>query len=175
MLKRGRDYRETYDGFRWEVPRLYNIAVDVCDRHAAGASRTALIYHDQKTDAVVEYSFRQLRGLSNRLANALAGLGIGRGDRVGIVLPQRPETAVAHLAAYKLGAIAVPMSCLFGPDALEYRLRHSGASLVVVDDDSPAQGRVDTGPAAVAAARRGRIFRQARRDPQIRRPAGARR
>ncbi len=136
MLKRGRDYRETYDGFSWEVPRLYNIAVDVCDRHAAGASRTALIYHDQKTDAVVEYSFRQLRGLSNRLANALAGLGIGRGDRVGIVLPQRPETAVAHLAAYKLGAIAVPMSCLFGPDALEYRLRHSGASLVVVDDDT---------------------------------------
>ena len=136
MLKRGRDYRETYDGFRWEVPRLYNIGVDVCDRHAAGASRTALIYHDQATDAVVEYSFRQLRGLSNRLANALAGLGIGRGDRVGIVLPQRPETAVAHLAAYKLGAIAVPMSCLFGPDALEYRLRHSAASLVVVDDDS---------------------------------------
>ena len=135
-MKRGRDYRETYDGFRWEVPRLYNIAVDVCDRHAVGASRTALIYHDQKTDAVVEYSFRQLRGLSNRLANALAGLGIGRGDRVGIVLPQRPETAVAHLAAYKLGAIAVPMSCLFGPDALEYRLRHSGASLVVVDDDT---------------------------------------
>ena len=136
MLKRGRDYRETYDGFRWEIPRLYNIAVDVCDRRAADASRTALIYDDERTGAVVEYSFRQLKGLSNRLANAFTGLGIGRGDRVGIVLPQRPETAVAHLAAYKLGAVAVPLSCLFGPDALEYRLRHSGASLVVVDDDS---------------------------------------
>ena len=139
MLKRGRDYRETYDGFRWEVPPLYNIAVDVCDRHAArasSASRTALVHHDLETDAVVEYSFRQLRGLSNRLANAFAALGIGSGDRVGIVLPQRPETAVAHLTAYKLGAVAVPMSCLFGPDALEYRLRHSGAGIVVVDDDT---------------------------------------
>ena len=174
-MKRGRDYRETYDGFRWEVPRLYNIAVDVCDRHAVGASRTALIYHDQKTDAVVEYSFRQLRGLSNRLANALAGLGIGRGDRVGIVLPQRPETAVAHLAAYKLGAIAVPMSCLFGPDALEYRLRHSGASLVVVDDDTLPRVESILDRPAVAAERRGRILRQARRDPQLRRPAGGRR
>ena len=136
MLKRGRDYQEIYDGFRWEIPRLYNIAVDICDRHADGAHGTALIYQDPTTDDVVEYSFRRLKGLSNRLANAFAGLGMGRGDRVGIVLPQRPETALAHLAAYKLGAVAVPMSCLFGPDALEYRLRHSGSSLVVVDDDS---------------------------------------
>lgn len=135
MLKRGRDYRETYDGFRWEIPRRYNIGVDVCDRHAGNASRPALIHHDEGTGAVVEYSFRQLRELSNRLANAFTGLGIGRGDRVGIVLPQRPETAVAHLTVYKMGAVAVPLSCLFGPEALEYRLRHSGASLVVVDDD----------------------------------------
>ena len=136
MLRKGRDYQETFDGFTWNVPEFYNIAVDVCDRHADDRSRTALVCHDEKTDAVVEYSFHHLREQSNRLANGLKGLGIGRGDRVGIVLPQRPETALAHLAAYKLGAIAVPLFCLFGPDALEYRLRHSGARLVVVDHDN---------------------------------------
>ncbi len=56
------------------------------------------------------------------LAHALIKLGITRGDRVGIILSQRPETAVAHLAAYKLGAIALPLSTLFGPEALDYRL-----------------------------------------------------
>ena len=136
MLKRGADYRETYDGFRWEIPEHYNIAIDVCDRHADDRSRRALIYHEEETGAVVEYSFHQLRALSNRLARGLRALGVERGDRIGIVLPQRPETALTHLAAYKLGAVAVPLFCLFGPDALEYRLADSGAKLVVVDDEN---------------------------------------
>src|SRR5437016_87863 len=73
---------------------------------------------------------------SNQFARALTTLGVARGDRVGIVLPQRPETAVAHLAAYKLGAVALPLSTLFGPDALEYRLRDAGAKVVVTDGEN---------------------------------------
>jgi len=78
-------------------------------------------------------TFGALTNLSNRLANALRGLGIEAGDRVGIVLPQRLETGAAHLATYKLGAVAIPMSVLFGPQALMYRLGDSGARVVVTD------------------------------------------
>ena len=53
--------------------------------------------------------------------HALRRLGVARGDRVAIVMPQRFETAVAHIALYQLGAVAMPLSMLFGPDALEYR------------------------------------------------------
>ena len=80
------------------------------------------------------YTFGDLARLSNRFANALRSDGIGLGDRVAIVLPQLPATVIAHLAVYKLGAIAVPMSTLFGPDAFEMRLRDSGTKLVVTDE-----------------------------------------
>jgi acetyl-CoA synthetase len=123
LLPRGANYEDVYARFRWTVPPAYNIAVDVCDRHAVDRSRVALVHEDDAAR-------------SNQLARALAGLGIERGDRVAIVLPQRPETAVAHLAAYKLGAIAVPLSTLFGPEALEYRLRDAGAKVVVTDSES---------------------------------------
>jgi acetyl-CoA synthetase len=135
LLPRGASYEDVYARFRWTVPPAYNIAVDVCDRHAGDRSRVALVYEDD-TGRVSEHTFAEFRARSNQLARVLAGLGIERGDRVGIVLPQRPETAVAHLAAYKLGAIALPLSTLFGPEALEYRLRDAGAKVVVTDGES---------------------------------------
>jgi acetyl-CoA synthetase len=120
--------------FRWRIPDEYNIAVDVCDKWADESGRVALI--DAGADPPRRYTFAELRGRSNRWANALAALGIASGDRVAIVLSQRPETAIAHLAAYKLGAVAVPLATLFGDDALEYRLRDSGARAVVLDGEA---------------------------------------
>jgi acetyl-CoA synthetase len=85
-------------------------------------------------DGTVErYSFGDLAQMSNRFANALRSDGIALGDRVAIILPQLPATVIAHLAVYKLGAVAVPMSTLFGPDAFEMRLRDSGTKLIVTD------------------------------------------
>lgn len=136
MLKRGKTYQEIYDQFQWEIPEYYNIAIDICDKHAVDLSKRALLYHDEETDRVVEYTFHQLKQLSNRLANSFRALGLQRGDRVGIVLSQRPETALTHLAAYKLGAITIPLFSLFGPDALEYRLNDSEAKMVVVDAEN---------------------------------------
>ena len=86
--------------------------------------RLALIY-EHEDGRLDRFTFRDLRRLSNRLANALAALGLRRGDRVGILLPQAPETAIAHLAVYKAGLVAVPLFTLFGEDALEYRLADS--------------------------------------------------
>ena len=70
--------------------------------------------------------------------HALRRLGVARGDRVAIVMPQRFETAVAHMAVYQLGAVAMPLSMLFGPDALEYRLRDSEARVAIADESGIA-------------------------------------
>jgi len=132
MLPRRSSYDEVYRDFRWPIPDHYNIGVDVCDKWADERYRLALIYEDEggRTE---KYTFWELKRLSNRLANALRAHGIARGDRVAILLPQCPETAIAHIAIYKLGAIAVPLFTLFGPDALEYRLANSGAKAIITD------------------------------------------
>ena len=127
---RPRDYADAYRHFRWQIPARYNIAQSVCDRHPP--ERIALYYENDRGDEA-SYTFGQLQRWSDRLANALQGLGVGRGDRVAIVLPQRIETGVAHVATYKLGAVTLPLSILFGPEALSYRLADSGAKTVVTD------------------------------------------
>ncbi len=129
---RARDYSTLYRGFQWDIPERYNIARAVCARQPA--DRLALLYENVHGDRA-SYTFGQLGDWSNRLANALEGLGVVRGDRVAIVLPQRVETGIAHLAVYKLGAIALPLSVQFGPDALAYRLGDSGARVVITDRD----------------------------------------
>ncbi len=129
---RSLDFESQRRQFQWSIPAAYNIGVDVCDRHGGLAEHVA-IYYEDAAGACTVLTFGQLREQSDRFANALRGLGVQRGDRVAIVLAQRPETAVAHVALYKLGAIALPLSVLFGPDALEYRLRDSGAKAVICD------------------------------------------
>jgi acetyl-CoA synthetase len=117
--------------FRWRIPPTYNIGVDVCDKWARARDRVALM--DVTTGNGETYTFTDLARRSNRWANALRALGVASGDRVAVVLSQRPEAAFAHIATYKLGAIAVPLAVLFGDDALEVRLRDSGARAVVFD------------------------------------------
>ncbi|MEZ5594140.1 MAG: acyl-CoA synthetase [Gammaproteobacteria bacterium] len=125
-----RDYATVYRNFQWDIPTHYNIATAVCDRHPA--DKTALYYENQKGDTAT-YTFGQLSRWSNQFANALTALGVARGDRVAIVLPQRVETGIAHLAVYKLGGIALPLSVLFGPEALHYRLSDSAAKVIITD------------------------------------------
>lgn len=132
MLVRAADYADTVQRFAWTVPARFNIAHATCDRHL-GANRLALIYQDA-AGAVSHYSFERLYELSCRFANALQALGVRRGDRVAILLPQAPETLVVHLALYRMGAIALPLFSLFGPEAIDYRLRNSEACAVVTDD-----------------------------------------
>ncbi|MGQ0544259.1 MAG: acyl-CoA synthetase [Betaproteobacteria bacterium] len=125
-------YAELYRGFRWSVPRRYNMAAACCGQWAADRNRFALYWEDE-SGAQAAYSFWDIQMAANRLSNALAALGVGRGDRVAIILPQRPETAIAYIAIFQMGAIALPLSHLFGPDALEYRLDHAEASVALVE------------------------------------------
>jgi acetyl-CoA synthetase len=135
LLPFAKTYDEVYSGFRWQVPEHYNIGRDICDKWAGQRYRLALIF--ERGDGTADkYTFWELSRRSNRLANALAAWGVSAGDRVGVLLPQVPETALTHLAVYKLGAVAVPLFTLFGPDALEYRLQDSGTKAVVTDGDN---------------------------------------
>jgi acetyl-CoA synthetase len=132
MLPTGDDCAALDRDFTWDVPEFYNIGVDVCDKWAKDTARIALI-HRRADGTRRDYSFAQMRRLSNRFANVLSRHGVGRGDRVAILLPQCPETAISHIATYKLGAIAVPLFTLFGVDALEYRLGNCAARALVTD------------------------------------------
>src|SRR5512145_2231250 len=125
-------YRALYDDFRWHVPREFNIAEACCRRWAQETSRIALHCEDEAGNGG-SYTYAALQGDANRLSNALRSLGVQRGDRVAIVLPQCPETAVSHVAIYQMGGVAMPLSLLFGPDALEYRLQNSEAVVAIVD------------------------------------------
>ena len=116
--------------FRWRVPEHYNIGVDVCDKHTDRFAKPALFLDDADGHSY-SVTFGELKERSDRFANALRGLGVARGDRVAIILPQREETVIAHVAVYKLGAIALPLSVLFGPDAVEYRLSDSGTKVAI--------------------------------------------
>lgn len=133
MLKKGKTYQAVCQAFQWKIPAFYNIGVDICDKWAGERYRLALLYEDDK-GRTHAYTFWDLKRLSDRLANAFRAYGLEKGDRVGILLPQCPETALSHIALYKIGAVAVPLFTLFGPEALEYRLHHSGAKAVIVDE-----------------------------------------
>jgi acetyl-CoA synthetase len=129
------DYDELVRRFAWRIPQRFNIGVDVCDRHAAARPHAPALVFEDEDGAVATLDFAGLRAASNRLANALRGLGIARGERVGILMAQSPETAVAHIACYKAGFVAVPLFSLFGADALAYRLGDCGAACAIADAD----------------------------------------
>jgi acetyl-CoA synthetase len=127
-------YAQIHAGFRWHVPPDFNIAQVCCTRWARDTPDAVAIHHEHEDGRTARFTFAELHASANRLANALRGLGVQRGDRVAILMPQRFETAVAHMALYSLGAVAAPLTVLFGPDALEYRLQHSGCVAAIADE-----------------------------------------
>ena len=134
------DFDGVCDAFRWSIPPRLNIAQQVCERHQGQGERVA-VYYENASGERCSYRFADLKQLSDRFANALRAVGIERGDRVAIVLPQTIETVVAHLAIHKLGAVSLPLAILFGPEALEFRLRDSGARAAIVHRDRYDQVR----------------------------------
>ncbi len=134
-------YNSMQQGFAWHVPEAFNIA-QVCSQRWAQAAhahqRVAVIEHNASSDQVPlaprTYTYAQLQASADALSHMLQDLGVQRGDRVAIVLPQRFETAVAYMAVLQIGAVAMPLSLLFGPDALAYRLQDSESVVAIVDE-----------------------------------------
>ena len=132
MMPSQRNYDELYEAFRWNIPERYNIAADVCDRHARDPGKVALIGvgDDGKT---WEMTFQEVQRKANQLANLLVSLGLVRGDRVMLLLGQNAWTAIGHVACWKAGLISVPASTLFAADAIAYRLTTVGVRIVITD------------------------------------------
>ncbi len=125
-------YEQLRSAFEWAVPERFNMAAYICDRWADEPARIALHSADE-SGHLREYTFAELKTATDRLAGWLREAGVHQGDRIGVNSPQKPGTVMAHIAAWKLGAVSVPLSTLFGPDALEYRLDDSDAVAAVVD------------------------------------------
>jgi acetyl-CoA synthetase len=133
-------YAALHSSFRWQVDDYFNIADVCCRRWAAGGAKNApkrvAIRAHQTGAATTFYTYGQLQQAADALSHVLVQLGVQRGDRVAIVMPQRFETAVAYMAVFQMGAVAMPLSMLFGPEALEYRLQDSDAVLAICDENS---------------------------------------
>ncbi len=128
-------YEQLFEEFEHEVPETFNLATYLCDRWATNKGQVAIFGDGTETEPRT-YTYWQLRNITNRLANYLQSQGVERGDRIAINIPQKPETAMAHIAAWKMGAVSVPLSPLFGSDALEYRLANSSAKVCIVDAEN---------------------------------------
>ncbi|HVI30203.1 AMP-binding protein [Hansschlegelia sp.] len=124
-------YEKLRGNFRWRLPARFSLAEAICDRWASRSpGRTALLTK-RAGEPLAATSYGELRAASQALAAALARRGVSRGDRVAIFLPQGAEAVAAHVAASRLEAIAMPLALAFGPDALSFRLRDSGARALV--------------------------------------------
>jgi acetyl-CoA synthetase len=134
-------YDALHRQFRWHVPARFNLAEVCCARWARDRPDAVAIRYEHEDGTRLRVTYGQLQRQAERAASLLRTQGVQRGDRVAIVMPQRIETAVAHLAVYRLGAIAMPLSMLFGADALQYRLQDSGAVCAIVDESSVANVR----------------------------------
>lgn len=124
-------YGALVEGFEWDVPERMNIASEVFDRWSDDRRRIAL-FVERPDDRRDVWSYWGLIRLAKRYANFLDSLGVGRGDRVALVMPQGAEVAALHLAVYALGATVLPMSSLYGPDSYRHILSDSGTGTVVV-------------------------------------------
>ncbi len=126
------DYEAARADFEWDLPDTYNPGVDMVRKHDAGATGLVVASEDAAGEGHVErYAWGDLDARSDALAAGLRERGIGPGDRVGVCLPQVVATPLAHLACWKAGAVSVPLTTLFGRDALEHRLGDADAVAVV--------------------------------------------
>ncbi len=129
-MRAGDRYEELCAAHRWEVPDRYNIAADVCDARSPDA---LAMVHEDFGGAAREVHWGELQALANRAANLLAGLGVERGDRVALVLPPTPEAAALFFGTWKLGAILLSMSILYGDEGIAHRLSDSEPKVLVTD------------------------------------------
>ena len=129
-------YEQLCAEHRWDVPARYNIASDVCDKHPR--DKLAMVW-ESFDGSYRELAWGELQDFANQAAHVLRELGVERGDRVAVVLPPTPETAAIFFGVWKLGAILLSMSVLYGDESIRHRLSDSGAKLVVTDADNASR------------------------------------
>jgi acetyl-CoA synthetase len=127
------DYAETYRDFKLDVPEHFNFAFDVVDKWAEDRTKLALISLDPSGENAQHHTFWDLKVQSNRFANVLKGLGVGKGTRVFVMLPRIPQWYVVMLGLMKVGAVPMPATTLCTPGDIEYRVNEAEAVLAITD------------------------------------------
>src|SRR5438132_6172068 len=142
-------YEELRASHRWDVPPRYNIAADVCDKHPR--DKAAMIW-ESFDGSTRELDWGELQDLANQAAHTLRARGIGKGDRVAVVLPATPETAAIFFGVWKLGAILLSLSVLYGDEGIAHRLRDSEPALLVTDETNAPRFEASGVPLVVLSA-----------------------
>jgi acetyl-CoA synthetase len=139
------DYERVRAGFTWDAARAeldglpggrgLNIAHEAVDRHAAGPrGEHVAIRWLGKSSEVRDYTYRQLRALTNRFANVLDCLGVRRGEGVFALAGRLPELYVTALGTLKLGGVFCPLFSAFGPEPIRARMSIGRARVLVTTE-----------------------------------------
>jgi acetyl-CoA synthetase len=129
-------YEEALSAHEWRVPERYNIAADVCDKHSR--EKLAMV-HEHHSGTVREVLWGELQDLANQAAHVLRANGVQRGDRVAVVLAPTAETAAVFFGTWKLGALLLSMSVLYGDEGIRHRLNDSTPKVLVTDRANAAR------------------------------------
>ena len=132
-----RDYGDSL--FEWDWRKRFNITMAAVDRHARKTPDKIALRHIRPDRSVSLIDFARLKLLTDKYANALAGLGLEPGDRAARLLGRLPETYVGFFGAWKAGLVDVPLYTAFGPEAVAYRLADSGARVLLTDRENLAK------------------------------------
>jgi acetyl-CoA synthetase len=141
-------YKEAESHFTWDKiwdifdgnREYYNIAHECIDRHVGKGTALRIKFDDGHSE---QYSFDEISDLSSQFANALEAENIEFGDRVAIMLDPSLEFYVSLFGTIKRGAVVVPCFTLFGPDALQHRIKDSGAKILITNEEkAPLLGDV---------------------------------
>lgn len=128
-------YSELYSSYQWFVPTQFNIAQACVHRWAENPveGRRIAVFHEDEDGRREVWTYSRLSETANRLANGLVKMGVKPGDRVAVVMGQRPETVASYMAIFSVGAVALPLSSLFGADGLAVRVRDAETRVAIVD------------------------------------------
>ncbi|MFC1474890.1 AMP-binding protein, partial [bacterium] len=121
------DYEKARRDWKWDIPEYFNIASDCVDRIAETRGESVCLYWENHAGESKTFTYSEMKKLTDRFGAALRSLGVKKGDRILLRLPNVPEFHIAFLGAMKIGALPIPSSTMFKEKELEYLLNDSGA------------------------------------------------
>ena len=130
------NYFDLIKKFQIKVPKFFNISEACCDKWIKNDFNRVAITNIDEDNYKSNWTYGKIHTSANSLANSLIKHGVKKGDRIVLMLPQGPEVIISHFASYKIGAIVVPLFTLFGPDAIQYRLKDSGAKILITNKEN---------------------------------------
>ena len=133
------DYEQTRRDFKLDVPEHFNFGFDVVDRWAEDRTKLALVSVDPTGERAEKHTFWDIKVLSNKFANLMSGLGVGKGERAFIMVPRIGEWYTAIIGLMKLGVVPMPATTLCTPHDIEYRLNRAGATVAITDLENAAK------------------------------------